>query len=71
MKRLLLGFVCAAFAATLSAQQSPPPKTHLKVGDTAPDFALPSTTGKEIKLSDYKAKKTVVLSFFPAAITGG
>jgi peroxiredoxin len=70
MKRVLLPMLCAAFAATLGAQQAPP-KTHLKVGDTAPDFSLPSTTGKEIKLSDYAGKKTVVLSFFPAAFTGG
>jgi hypothetical protein len=71
MKRFLFGVVCAAFAATLSAQTAPP-KTHLKVGDTAPDFSLPSTAGKEpIKLSDYRGKKTVVLAFFPAAFTGG
>lgn len=69
MKRLLLGVVCTALAA--SAQQAPP-KTHLKVGDTAPDFSLPNTAGKEpIKLSDYRGKKTVVLAFFPAAFTGG
>jgi peroxiredoxin len=61
----------AALAASLSAQQTAPPKTHLKVGDRAPDFSLPSTIGKEVKLSDYLGKKTVVLSFFPAAFTGG
>jgi peroxiredoxin len=72
MKRMILGIACAGFvAATLSAQQMAPPKTHLKVGDTAPDFTLPSTTGKDIKLSDYRGKKAVVLSFFPAAFTGG
>lgn len=69
MKRILLVALCAAFAA--SAQQTPP-KTHLKVGDTAPDFSLPNTAGKEpIKLADYRGKKTVVLAFFPAAFTGG
>ncbi len=73
MKNTLIGVVCAAFAATLGAQQAPqPPKTHLKVGDTAPDFSLPNTAGKEpIKLSNYRGKKTVVLNFFPAAFTGG
>lgn len=55
----------AAFA------QSAPPKTHLKVGDMAPDFTLPSTAGKPVKLSDYRGKKNVVLAFFPAAFTGG
>lgn len=72
MKRTLLGLVAATvLTLTISAQQTPP-KTHLKVGDTAPDFSLPNTAGKEpIKLSDYRGKKTVVLNFFPAAFTGG
>lgn len=42
-------------------------KTHLKVGDPAPDFTLPSSMpldGKDkITLSDFKGKKNVVLSF--------
>jgi peroxiredoxin len=43
----------------------------LKVGDAAPDFTLPSTTGGEVKLSDFRGKANVVLAFFPAAFTGG
>ncbi len=71
MKRILLGVVLTALAATLGAQPTPP-KTHLKAGDTAPDFSLPNTAGKEpIKLSDFRGKKVVVLAFFPAAFTGG
>lgn len=66
--------VAAGAAATLMAQapKQAPPKTHLKVGDAAPDFTLPSTAGREpVKLSDYRGKKNVVLAFFPAAFTGG
>lgn len=48
-----------------------PPKTHLKVGDMAPDFTLPSTAGGKVKLSDFRGKKNVVLAFYPAAFTGG
>jgi peroxiredoxin len=59
-----------AAAAGLYAQNAPP-KTHLKVGDEAPDFTLPSTAGKPVKLSDYRGKKNVILAFFPAAFTGG
>ena len=60
----------ALFAAGLSAQQVAPPKTHLKVGDQAPDFSLRTTAGNTFKLSEQRGK-TVVLAFFPAAFTGG
>jgi peroxiredoxin len=48
-----------------------PVKTPLKVGDTAPDFTLPSTAGGTVTLSSFRGKKPVVLAFFPAAFTGG
>jgi peroxiredoxin (alkyl hydroperoxide reductase subunit C) len=41
----------------------------VKVGDVAPDFTLPSVSGEEITLSQYKGKKHVVISFVPAAWT--
>lgn len=47
------------------------PSSTLKVGDKAPDFTLPSTSGKNVHLADYIGKSTVVLAFFPAAFTGG
>ncbi len=67
--RILLA--CSALAAVLAAQQTAPPKTHLKIGDEAPDFTLPDTANKPVKLSDFRGKKNVVLAFFPAAFTGG
>jgi peroxiredoxin len=45
--------------------------THLKAGDMAPDFSLPSTSGKTEHLADYKGNKNVVLAFYPKAFTGG
>ena len=32
----------------------------LNVGSSAPDFKLPSTTGGEIALSDYRGKKIIL-----------
>jgi peroxiredoxin len=43
----------------------------LKVGDSAPDFELTDTAGKQVKLSDFKGKKNVVLAFYVLAFTGG
>lgn len=34
-----------------------------KIGSYAPDFRLPSTSGSEIALSDFRGKKNVVLFF--------
>jgi len=45
-----------------------------KVGDMAPDFSLKYSDGKdlkEVKLSDYRGKKNVVLAFYVFAFTGG
>lgn len=39
--------------------------THLKPGDMAPDFTLPSTVGDKVTLSDYRGKKNVLLLFYP------
>jgi len=70
-RSLPLAVLSTALTATLMAQAPPPPKTHLKVGDMAPDFELQSTQGKKVKLSDFRGQKNVVLAFFPAAFTGG
>ncbi|MBY0308719.1 MAG: redoxin domain-containing protein, partial [Phycisphaerales bacterium] len=45
-------------SATAAAYAAP-----VKVGETAPDFALKDTEGKEVKLSDFKGK-IVVLEWF-------
>jgi thioredoxin-dependent peroxiredoxin len=64
----IAGFGLTALAAALSAQNRPP--VELKVGDQAPDFALPGSDGKTHRLSDYRGK-TVVLAWFPLAFSGG
>jgi peroxiredoxin len=60
-----------ALAAVASAQQPAPPQTNLKVGAPAPDFTLTDTEGNEVKLSDFRGKKNVVLAFYVLAFTGG
>ena len=71
VKRFL---VTAVLLAVLSyaafAQQPEPPKTNLKVGEAAPEFVLTDTAGKEVKLSDFKGKKNVVLAFYVLAFGG-
>ncbi len=42
----------------------------LKVGDTAPGFAVPDHTGATRQLSDY-AGRVIVLWFYPKADTPG
>ena len=42
----------------------------LKVGDKAPDFTLPSSTGEKISLSQFRGKKPVVLFFYLFAFGG-
>ena len=40
--------------------------TAVEVGDKAPDFTLPSTTGKDISLSEFLGKKYVLIEFYGA-----
>lgn len=48
-----------------------PLDSALKVrpGQVAPDFALPGILGETVRLSDFRGKKNVMLSFVPAAFT--
>ena len=92
MIKRALSFIFLLITASLAAAQTTPaptptparpaapsaPKTHLKVGDPAPDFTLPSTivaadgrSTVRYKLSDFKGKKNVVLAFYVLAFTGG
>jgi peroxiredoxin len=42
----------------------------LKIGDTAPDFKLPTQHwGQTVKLSDFRGKQNVVIAFHPLAFT--
>jgi peroxiredoxin len=43
------------------------PSPGLRVGDKAPDFALPNATGKTVRLSEALSKGPVVLAFYRGA----
>ena len=48
-------------AVAASAQA---PQAKLKVGDKAPEFALPNGDGKMVSLSEYTARTPVVVVFY-------
>jgi len=69
---VLSGSALAQTAPQQPATPPPPaPKTHLKVGQPAPDFTLRATDGKTYKLGDFKGKKNIVLAAYVLAFTGG
>ena len=38
----------------------------VEIGEKAPGFTLPSTTGKDISLSQFQGKKHVLIEFYEA-----
>ncbi len=71
---LILTFALSSATSPVLAQgdkKEEPQPTKFKVGDTAPDFTLKNQDGKDVKLSDYRGKKSVALAFYVFAFTGG
>lgn len=70
---LLLAATLAA-SPSLLAQSKANDAGMPKVGDMAPDFTLKYFDGsdrKDVKLSDFRGKKNVVVAFYVFAFTGG
>ena len=70
---LLLAGIVTSVAPAL-AQANKEASSMPKVGDVAPDFTLKFFDGtdlKDVKLSDYRGKKNVVVAFYVFAFTGG
>jgi thioredoxin-dependent peroxiredoxin len=66
---LLSACVCASVAcASLQADDKP---KGLEVGDEAPQFTLKDDQGNDWNSADHFGKKTVVIYFYPADMTGG
>ena len=58
----LLGLLVASGWAGLGAGVA----AALEVGEQAPDFTLPSTTGEKLSLSQFRVKKLVLIEFYVA-----
>jgi len=43
----------------------------LNVGEDAPDFSLPDENGREVRLSDYRGRKNVVIALHPGDLSSG
>ena len=54
----VVGFLLASMLVSTSVAVA------LDVGVQAPDFTLPSTTGEQISLSQFRGKKLVLLEFY-------
>ena len=56
----------ATTLAIVLALGDPWPATAVEVGQPAPGFTLPATTGGDISLSDFRGKKFVLVEFYGA-----
>lgn len=54
----LVGMLLASVLGVVSVA------TALEVGQQAPDFTLPSTTGEKISLSQFRGKQLVLIEFY-------
>ena len=63
MKRIGLIWVLFTFLVGCASTE-PSPESSPNVGDYAPDFSLVDVSGNEVKLSDFKGEKNVVLVFY-------
>ena len=71
MRRMtpLLGVALLLAGLVAAGLGSAGPAAALEVGQKAPDFTLPGTGGKPVKLSDLTAKGPVVVFTFIQAFT--
>ena len=74
MKKLLPLMLLIVLSVPVVAQlQAPGPDNSIKVGETAPDFAIPAAQRGQpaSSLADMVKSKNVLIMFFPGAFTPG
>jgi hypothetical protein len=64
--RVLSVLVFATAVTIISLVASPNPSRALDVGEPAPVFTLPATTGGDIGLAEFRGKRWVLLEFYGA-----
>jgi peroxiredoxin Q/BCP len=68
---VLAAALCVCGSWTSNRLHAEDKAVDLKVGDPAPVFESTDDQGKPWKSTDYVGKKTVVVYFYPADLTGG
>ena len=63
-KRMFGGLLLGTALAVLAVGAGP--AAAVEVGEPAPEFTMPGTTGSDISLSDFRGKKWVLLEFYGA-----
>ena len=63
---ILCRVLLATILAIVSALGVSRPAAAVEVGQPAPGFTLPATTGGDISLSDFRGKKFVLVEFYGA-----
>jgi thioredoxin-dependent peroxiredoxin len=65
-RRAFAWALVSAAMTLISIVTEPAVAVAVEVGQPAPDFKLPSTTGGDVALSDFRGKKWVLLEFYGA-----
>jgi peroxiredoxin Q/BCP len=63
--------LCLAVAAALAAGLARAEAAGPRVGDRAPEFALPASTSGVVRLADFAGKRHVILAFYIQDFTPG
>jgi cytochrome oxidase Cu insertion factor (SCO1/SenC/PrrC family) len=66
VRRAFAGIVAIMALTVASVVLSSGPAVAVEVDQPAPDFKLPSTTGTDISLADFRGKKWILLEFYGA-----